>query len=71
MSKSLFPEIINLNYYVIGYKNNHNVKLWLYIKLPEYICSGNTLKKNITKSSEINDADFLINTVKYGKRLRN
>ena len=44
ISKSLFTAIINLNYYVIGYKHNHNVKP-LYIKLPEYICSGNTFKK--------------------------
>ena len=58
ISKSLFPEIINLNCYVIEYKHNHNVKP-LYIKLPEYICCGNTFKKYITISSEINDADFV------------
>ena len=53
----MFPEITNLGYYIIGYKHNHNIKP-LHIKLPEYICSANTFKKNITISSEINDADF-------------
>ena len=57
ISERLFPEIINLNEYIIGYKHNYSIKL-LYIKLPEYVCSGNTFKKNITISSEINDADF-------------
>ena len=56
ISKRLFPEIINLNEYIIGYKHNYNIKP-LYVKLPEYVCSGNTFKKNITISSEINDAD--------------
>ena len=56
-SKRLFPEIIYFNEYIIGYKHNYNIKS-LYIKLPEYVCSGNELKKNITISSEINDTDF-------------
>ena len=34
ISKGLFPEIINLNDYVIGYKCNHNKKT-LYIEFPE------------------------------------
>ena len=57
ISKRLFPEIINLNEYIIGYKHNYNIKL-LYIKLPEYVFMGSTFKKNITVSSKINDADF-------------
>ena len=57
ISKRLFPEIINLNEYIIGYKHNYNIKP-LYIKLPEYVCSGNKLKKIITISFEINDTDF-------------
>ena len=60
--KGLFP-LLNLNEYVIGYKYNHNIKP-LYIKLPEYVCRGNTFKKNITISPEINDADF---SKKYNK----
>ena len=44
ISKRLFPEIINLNEFIIGYKHNYKIKL-LYIKLPEYVCSGNTSKK--------------------------
>ena len=68
ISKRLFPEIINLNEYIIGYKHNYNIKP-LYIKLPEYFCSGNTIKKHITISPEINDAAFL-NTMKYGKKWR-
>ena len=44
ISKGLFPEIMNLNEYVIGYKHNYNIKL-LYIKLPECVCRGKTLKK--------------------------
>ena len=44
ISKGLFPEIINLNEYVIGYKHNQNIKL-LYIRFPEYVCRGNTFKK--------------------------
>ena len=63
ISKRLFPEIINLNEYIIGYKHNYNIKP-LYVKLPEYVCSGNTFKKNITISSEINDADVF---EKYSK----
>ena len=55
ISKGLFPEMINLNEYVVEYKHNHNIKP-LYVKLPEYIRSGNTFKKYIC--SEINDADF-------------
>ena len=34
VSKILFPEIINLNEYVIGYKHDHKIKP-LYKKLPE------------------------------------
>ena len=56
-SKRLFPEIIYFNEYIIGYKQNYNIKP-LYIKLPEYVCSGNKLKKIITISFEINDTDF-------------
>ena len=41
VSKRLFPEIINLNEYVIGYKHDRKIKL-LYIKLCDYVCSGNT-----------------------------
>ena len=44
ISKRLFPEIINLNEFIIGYKHHYKIKL-LYIKLPEYVCSGNTSKK--------------------------
>ena len=51
ISKRLFPEIINLNEYIIGYEHNYNIKP-LYIKPPEYVCSGNTFKKNITISSD-------------------
>ena len=64
ISKGLFPEIINLNEDVIGYKRNHSIKP-LYIKLPEYVCSGSTFKKYITISSEINHADFF---EKYNKK---
>ena len=56
ISKRLFA-VLNLNEYVIGYKHNHNIKP-LFIKLPEYVCGGKTFKKNITISSEINNADF-------------
>ena len=63
ISKRLFPDIINLNEHVIGYKHNHNIKP-LYIKLHEYVCSGSTFKENITIPSEINDADFF---EKYNK----
>ena len=44
ISKRLFPEIINLNEFIIGYKRHYKIKL-RYIKLPEYVCSGNTSKK--------------------------
>ena len=44
ISKGLFPKIINLNEHVIGYKYNRSIKP-LYIKLPEYVCRGNTFKK--------------------------
>ena len=57
ISKGLFCKIVNLNEYIIGYKHNHNIKP-LCIKLPEYICSGKTFKKNMTISFEINNADF-------------
>ena len=70
ISKRLFPEIINLNVYIIVYKHNYNIKP-LYIKLPEYVCSGNTFKKSITISSEINDADFFEKYIKIWKKLRN
>ena len=56
ISKQLFP-LLNLNEYVIGYKHNHNIKP-LHIKLPGYVCRGNTFKKNLTISSEINGVDF-------------
>ena len=68
ISKKLFPEIINLNEYIIGYKHNYNIKL-LDIKLPEYVCSCNTFKKNITISFEINDADFFEKFNKIWKRI--
>ena len=55
ISKGLIHKIINLNEYIIGYKHNQNIKP-LYIRFPEYVCRGNTFKKNITISSEINDA---------------
>ena len=51
ISKRLFPEIINLNEYIIGYEHNYNIKP-LYKKPPEYVCSRNTFKKNITISSD-------------------
>ena len=63
ISKGLFPKMINLNEHFIGYKYNRSIKP-LYIKLPEYVCRGNTFKKNITISPEINDADF---SKKYNK----
>ena len=56
ISKGLFP-LLNLNEYVIGYEHNHNIKP-LNIKLPEYVCRGNTFKKYMTISSEINGVDF-------------
>ena len=68
VSKGLFPKIINLNDYVIGYKYNYNIKP-LYIKLPEYICSGKTFKKNMKISSEINDADFFDKYNKIWKKI--
>ena len=67
ISKGLFP-LLNLKEYVIGYKHNHSIKP-LYIKLPEYVCSGNTFKKNITISSEINDADFFEKYNKIWKKI--
>ena len=70
ISKRLFPEIINLNEYIIGYEHNYNIKS-LYIKPPEYVCSGNTFKKNITISSEINDADVFEKYNKIWEKLRN
>ena len=45
ISKGLFPEIINLNEYVIGYKPNHSIKL-LYIKFPEYVLKVINVSKN-------------------------
>ena len=39
ISKGLFSEILKFIEYVIGYKHNHNIKP-LYIKFPEYVCSG-------------------------------
>ena len=36
--------LLNLHEYVIGYRHNHNIRP-LYIKLPEYVCRGNTFKK--------------------------
>ena len=68
ISKRLFPEIINLNQYVIEYKHNYNIKP-LYIKLSEYICSGNTFKENIVISSEIDDADFFEKYSKIWKKI--
>ena len=44
ISEGLFPEIINLNDYVIGYRYNHNIKP-LYIKLPECVSEVIHLKK--------------------------
>ena len=60
--------LLNLNDYVIRCKHNHNIKP-LYIKLPEYVCRSNTFKKNITLSSEINDADFFEKNNKIGKKI--
>ena len=68
ISKRLFPDIINLNEHVIGYKHNHNIKP-LYIKLPENVCSGSTFKENITISSEINDNDFFEKYNKIWKKI--
>ena len=68
ISEGLFPEIINLNDYVIGYRYNHNIKP-LYIKLPECVCRGNTFKKNIIISSEINDANFFKKYNKIWKKI--
>ena len=69
ISKGLFPGL-NLNEYVIGYRHNHKLKP-LYIKLPKYVFRGKAFKKNMTISSEIDDAYFLKNTIKYGRKLRN
>ena len=30
----------------------------LYTELPKYVCTGNTFKKNMTITSEINDSYF-------------
>ena len=43
ISKGLFSEILKFIEYVIGCKNNHNIKL-LYIKFPEYDCSGKKIE---------------------------
>ena len=68
ISKRLFPEIINFNEHIIGYKHNQNIKP-IYIKLPEYICRDKTFKKNITISSEINDTDFFEKYNKIWKKI--
>ena len=68
ISKKLFPEIINFNKHIIGYKDNYNIKP-LYIKLPEYVCGGNTFKYDITIPSEINDADFFEKCYKICKKI--
>ena len=44
ISKRLFPDIINLHEYNIGYKHNYNIKPQ-HMKLPEHVCSGNAFKK--------------------------
>ena len=69
ISKRLFPEIRNLNEYVIGYKHKHNIKP-LYIKLPEYVCSGSAFKEN-TYLLKLTMLIFLKNIIKYGQKLRN
>ena len=68
ISKILFPEIINLNEYIIRYKHNYNIKL-LYIELPEYAVAIH-FKKNITISSEINDAAFFEKYNKIWKKIK-
>ena len=60
ISKRIFSEIINFNEYIIGYKHYQIIKP-LYIKSPEYVCRGNTFKKN---------ADFFEKYNKYGKNWR-
>ena len=70
ISKGLFPEIMNLNEYVIGYKHNYNIKP-LYIKLPECVCRGKTLKKILPYLLKLTMLIFLKNTIKYGKKLKN
>ena len=67
ISKESFPGI-NRNSHVIRYKDNHNIKP-LYIKLPKYICSGKTFKKNMTISSEINDGCFFEKYNKIWKKI--
>ena len=57
ISKGLFLRSNDNNYYVIGYKHNQKIKP-LYIKLPKYVCTGKTFKRNMTISSEINDSYF-------------
>ena len=68
ISKRLFPEIINFNEHIAGYKNNQNIKP-IYIKFPEYVCRAKTFKKNITISSEINDTDFFEEYNKIWKKI--
>ena len=68
ISKRLFPEIINLNEYIIGYKHNYNIKP-LHIELPEYVVAIH-FKKNITISSEINDATFFEKYNKIWKKIK-
>ena len=70
VSKRLSPEIINVNEYVTGYKHDHKIKP-LYIKLPEYVCSGNTIAKILLFLLKLTMLIFLKNTIKYGKRLKN
>ena len=57
ISKRIFSEIINFNEYIIGYKHYQIIKP-LYVKFPEYVCRGNTFKKN---------DDFFEKYNKYGK----
>ena len=57
ISKGLFLGSNDNNYYVIGYKHNQKIKP-LYIKLPKYVCTGKTFKRNMTISSEINNSYF-------------
>ena len=68
ISNGLFPEIINLNEYVIAYECNHNIKS-LYIKFPEYVGKSNAFKENITMSSETHDVDFFEKYNKIWKKI--
>ena len=61
ISKRIFSEIINFNEYIIRYKHYQIIKP-LYIKSPEYVCRGNTFKKN---------ADFFEKYNKIWKKLKN